>query len=64
MREFVRSLGFTWVVLAIIPLVTIIGSILRSFDVQTATIVAIQLPLLAIQISSLVIMVVYRKEIF
>jgi len=64
MRNFVRKIGFGWVILAILPLCTIINQILKSFDIDSIIIVSIILPLLAIQLFSLVIMIVYRKEIW
>ena len=64
MKNFVRKLGFTWVVLAIIPLCSIVHWVLGPFGVDSTIILGLQIPLLTIQLSSLLIMIIYHKVIW
>lgn len=64
MRKLAIKGGFLWVILAIMPGATIVKYIGESIELSGNVIVAIQMPLLVIQLLSLFMIIKYRKEIF
>ena len=64
MRNLARKMGFMCVVLAIIPIATFANMIGKAAHIDSAIIVSIQLPALAVQLFSMFLMIRYRREIF
>jgi hypothetical protein len=64
MRKLAKRLGFGVLVIALIPVAMLVGVILKPCGVDSSTIVAIQLPFLAVQLFGLSMLIRYRREIF
>lgn len=64
MKEFMRQHGFIFVIIAMIPAALIVNIICKILHIDTVITVTIQMPFLFIQILSLVLMIIYRKEIW
>jgi len=64
MRNLVRKMGFFVVILAIVPAATFMNFIGKMADLEPYIIVLVQLPLLAIQLFSAILLIRYNEEIF
>ena len=64
MRNLAKKFGFMWYVLAIIPMTTFTGMIGQAIHLDISIIVWIQLPTLALQLFSLLMLIRYSREIF
>lgn len=64
MRKLAQKLGFTWAIIGIIPVATLVGYIGKSLGVSSTIIVSIQIPELVVQLLGLFMIIRYRKEIF
>jgi hypothetical protein len=64
MRKLAKRLKFGVLVIALIPVAVLVGVILEPCEVDSSTIVAIQLPFLAVQLFGLFMLIRYRWEIF
>lgn len=64
MRKLAQRLGFGVFLIAFTPVAMLVNLILKPCGVESSTIVAIQLPFLAIQLFALFILIRYRREVF
>ena len=64
MRKVMQRFGFGVWVIAVIPWALFVSLICKRLYIEDSVILAIQLPLLIIQITAFVLVIVYHKEIF
>lgn len=64
MKNFIKKIGFGWVIMATIPWWTLISVIGKLMHIPIDTRLTLQIIGLIVQVSSLVIMIKYNKEIW
>ena len=64
MKDLVKKYGYIFVILACLPIVSFIPFIGQLLHLSEWTMIAIQIPALSIQIFSLFIIIIYRKEVY
>lgn len=63
MKKLAEKGGFIWFILGVLPSAFIIFIIGNIINLESKTIVLIQLPFLIVQIFSLILMIIYPKQI-